>query len=97
MGDFLLPAALKIIAEYYQQGLLDRPNVHIKGAGLSHIIIAQIIILTTSDENQTLAFNYVNLALNNSFFLHHLMHIQPPSQKPILTPHQKPPKPPTEP
>jgi hypothetical protein len=38
MGDFLLPTALKIIAEDYQQGLLDCPNVQIKGAGLSHIM-----------------------------------------------------------
>lgn len=31
MGDFLSPAALKIIAEDYQQGLLDRLNEQIKG------------------------------------------------------------------
>ena len=32
MGDFLPPAALKLIAEDYQQGLLDRLNEQIKGA-----------------------------------------------------------------
>ena len=32
MGDFLPPAALKVIAEDYQQGLLDRLNDQIKGA-----------------------------------------------------------------
>ncbi|KAN0136019.1 hypothetical protein V8E53_006180 [Lactarius tabidus] len=32
MGDFLLPTALKIIAEDYQQGLLDCPNVQIKAS-----------------------------------------------------------------
>jgi hypothetical protein len=31
MGDFLSPAALKAIAEDYQQGLLDRLNEQIKG------------------------------------------------------------------
>ena len=31
MGDFLPPAALKVIAEDYQQGLLDRLNEQIKG------------------------------------------------------------------
>jgi Fe-Mn family superoxide dismutase len=31
MGDFLSPAALKVIAEDYQQGLLDRLNEQIKG------------------------------------------------------------------
>jgi superoxide dismutase, Fe-Mn family len=32
MGEFLPPAALKVIAEDYQQGLLDRLNEQIKGA-----------------------------------------------------------------
>jgi hypothetical protein len=31
MGDFLSPAALKVVAEDYQQGLLDRLNEQIKG------------------------------------------------------------------
>jgi hypothetical protein len=31
MGSFLSPAALKVIAEDYQQGLLDRLNEQIKG------------------------------------------------------------------
>jgi len=38
MGDFLSPAALKVIAEDYQQGLLDRLNEQIKGnASVSYI------------------------------------------------------------
>ena len=32
LGDFLSPEALKVIAEDYQQGLLDRLNEQIKGA-----------------------------------------------------------------
>ena len=32
MGDFLSPAALKVVAVDYQQGLLDRLNEQIKGA-----------------------------------------------------------------
>lgn len=31
MGGFLSPAGLKVIAEDYQQGLLDRLNEQIKG------------------------------------------------------------------
>ena len=31
MGDFLPPSALKMIAEDYQQGLLDRLNDEVKG------------------------------------------------------------------
>lgn len=38
MGDFFSPAALKVIAEDYQQGLLDRLNEQIKGnASVSYI------------------------------------------------------------
>jgi len=35
--------------------------------------VAQIVISTAPHESQTLAFNYASLALNNSFFLHHLV------------------------
>ena len=31
MGDFLSPEALRLIAEDYQQGLLDRLNEEVKG------------------------------------------------------------------
>ncbi|KAF8495159.1 hypothetical protein F5888DRAFT_1712544 [Russula emetica] len=72
VGDFLSPAALKIIAEDYQQGLLDRLNEQIKGTNLENMSVAQIVITTAPHESQTLAFNYASLALNNSFFLHHL-------------------------
>ncbi|KAF8265576.1 hypothetical protein EI94DRAFT_1588428 [Lactarius quietus] len=72
MGDFLPPAALKVIAEDYQQGLLDRLNEQIKGTKLENQSVAQIVISTAPNESQTLAFNYASLALNNSFFLHHL-------------------------
>ena len=45
MGDFLSPSALKIIAEDYQQGLLDRLNEQIKrcayfSLGLGNLLIA---------------------------------------------------------
>ncbi|KAI0296058.1 hypothetical protein B0F90DRAFT_1811359 [Multifurca ochricompacta] len=75
MGDFLSPSALKVIAEDYQQGLLDRLNEQIKYENMS---VAQIVISTAPHESQTLAFNYASLALNNSFFLHHL---KPPKAK----------------
>jgi superoxide dismutase, Fe-Mn family len=32
LGDFLPPAALKVVAEDYQQGLLDRLNEEVAGA-----------------------------------------------------------------
>ena len=34
LGDFLPPQSLKMIAEDYQQGLLDRLNDHVRGASL---------------------------------------------------------------
>ena len=103
LGDFLSPEALKVIAEDYQQGLLDRLNEQIKGAlsclggngkllassplpfvslhisgaragtKYENMPVAQIVISTAPHESQTLAFNYASLALNNSFFLHHLV------------------------
>ncbi|KAI0260935.1 Manganese/iron superoxide dismutase [Gloeopeniophorella convolvens] len=72
MGDFLPPAALKLVAEDFQQGLLDRLNEQTKGTQLEHLSVAQIVISTAPHASQTLAFNYASLALNNSFFLHHL-------------------------
>ena len=102
MGDFLSPAALKVVAVDYQQGLLDRLNKQIKGAPcraaflslvffneltcevgtkFENISVAQIVISTSPHESQTLAFNYASLALNNSFFLHHLVSPRTPSQK----------------
>ncbi|KAH9032139.1 hypothetical protein EDB85DRAFT_2089321 [Lactarius pseudohatsudake] len=80
MGDFLPPAALKVIAEDYQQGLLDRLNEQIKGTKLENQSVAQIVISTAPHESQTLAFNYASLALNNSFFLHHLKPPTGPAQ-----------------
>ncbi|KAN0139928.1 hypothetical protein V8E53_002233, partial [Lactarius tabidus] len=68
MGDFLPPAALKVIAEDYQQGLLDRLNEQIKGTKLENQSVASIVISIALDESQSLAFNSASLALNNSFF-----------------------------
>ncbi|KAI0052572.1 hypothetical protein FA95DRAFT_1553238 [Auriscalpium vulgare] len=72
MGDFLPPVALKMIAEDYQQGLLDRLNDEIRGSTVENQTVAQIVISTATDMNYSLAFNYASLALNNDFFLQHL-------------------------
>ena len=47
--------------------------------------VAQIVISTAPHESQTLAFNYASLALNNSFFLHHLVRICLPVCAPRLS------------
>jgi Fe-Mn family superoxide dismutase len=50
--------------------------------------VAQIVISTAPHESQALAFNYASLALNHSFFLHHLVSPRTPSQNYcLLTPH----------
>ena len=51
------------------------------GTKLENQSVAQIVISTAPQESQTLAFNYASLALNNSFFLHHLVRVQSPHQK----------------
>jgi hypothetical protein len=43
------------------------------GTDLENMSVAQIVISTAPHESQTLAFNYASLALNNSYFLHHLV------------------------
>ena len=55
--------------------------------------VAQIVISTTTDKSHMLAFNYASLALNNSFFLHHLVrpafhppHLSQFTHKPLQTP-----------
>ncbi|KAN0140321.1 hypothetical protein V8E53_002217 [Lactarius tabidus] len=80
MGDFLSPAALKVLAEDYQQGLLNCTDECLGRHEARNQSVAQIVISTASDESQTLAFNYASLALNNSFFLHHLKPPNAPAQ-----------------
>ena len=43
------------------------------GTKYENMSVAQIVISTAPYESQTLAFTYASLALNNSFFLHHLV------------------------
>jgi Fe-Mn family superoxide dismutase len=49
------------------------------GTNLENMSVTQIVISTAPHEAQTLAFNYASLALNNSFFLHHLVSLCPVS------------------
>jgi Fe-Mn family superoxide dismutase len=69
MGDFLPPAALKVIAEDYQQGLLDRLNEQIKGARLSHHVEFKVLTNVwtgTKLENQSVASIVISIALDES-------------------------------
>ncbi|CAL1702066.1 unnamed protein product [Somion occarium] len=69
LGDFLPPAALKMIAVDYQQGLLDRLNDEVKNTEQENKSVVQTVIDTAVDPNKVLAFSYASEALNNSFFL----------------------------
>jgi Fe-Mn family superoxide dismutase len=54
------------------------------GTKYENMSVAQIVISTAPPhESQTLAFYYVSLALNNSFFLHHLVSPRTPSQNTV--------------
>ncbi|TBU22046.1 hypothetical protein BD309DRAFT_907474 [Dichomitus squalens] len=77
LGSFLPPHSLKMIAEDYQQGLLDRLNDQIRGlassgTSLENKSIVQTIIDSARDPDKVLEFNYASEALNNSFFLENL-------------------------
>ncbi|KAI0637696.1 Manganese/iron superoxide dismutase [Trametes polyzona] len=69
LGTFLPPPALKMIAEDYQQGLLDRLNDQVRGTALENKSIVQTVVEGARDPNKVLEFNYASEALNNSFFL----------------------------
>lgn len=55
------------------------------GTNLENVSVAQIVISTAPHESQTLAYTYASLALNNSFFLHHLVSPRPRSPPPSIT------------
>ncbi|KAI0347001.1 manganese and iron superoxide dismutase [Trametopsis cervina] len=69
LGEFLPPQALKVVAEEYQQGLLDRLNEEVAGTGLRGKTVAQTVIDAAQDPSKILIYNYASEALNNSFFL----------------------------
>ncbi|KZT12615.1 manganese and iron superoxide dismutase [Laetiporus sulphureus 93-53] len=69
LGEFLPPTSLRMIAEDYQQGLLDRLNDSVKGTVLENKSVVQTVIEAAQDPSQILAFNYASEALNNSYFL----------------------------
>ncbi|KAH9170690.1 hypothetical protein EDB89DRAFT_1907533 [Lactarius sanguifluus] len=54
------------------QQVRDSGSIEQDKIGIVWVICIKIVILTAPHESQTLAFNYASLALNNSFFLHHL-------------------------
>ncbi|KAI1793016.1 Manganese/iron superoxide dismutase [Ganoderma leucocontextum] len=72
LGTFLPPHSLKMLAEDYQQGLLDRLNDQVRGTSLENKTIVQTIIDSARDPDKVLEFNYASEALNNSFFLENL-------------------------
>ncbi|KAL4241474.1 hypothetical protein ABKN59_000104 [Abortiporus biennis] len=69
LNEFLPPSALKMIAEDYQQGLLERLNEEVKRTEQEHKSVVQTLIDASTDPTKVLAFNYASEALNNSFFL----------------------------
>ncbi|KAL1937570.1 hypothetical protein VTO73DRAFT_13065 [Trametes versicolor] len=69
LGTFLPPNSLKMIAEDYQQGLLDRLNDQVRGTALENKNIVQTVVEGARDPSKVLEFNYASEALNNSFFL----------------------------
>ncbi|KAM5532703.1 hypothetical protein V8D89_013595 [Ganoderma adspersum] len=61
-----------MLAEDYQQGLLDRLNDQVRGTALENKTVVQTIIDSARDPDKVLEFNYASEALNNSFFLENL-------------------------
>ncbi|EGO01563.1 hypothetical protein SERLA73DRAFT_103425 [Serpula lacrymans var. lacrymans S7.3] len=82
LGNFLPPNALKVVAEEYQQGLLDRLNDEVRGTAEDKMTVAQIVLSTSQSYEKAMAFNYASLALNNSFFLDNLKPPPPRADNP---------------
>ncbi|KAF8520084.1 Manganese/iron superoxide dismutase [Gautieria morchelliformis] len=78
LGNFLSPAALRMICIDYQQGLLARLNEQVKGTHMEGLSVTDTVISAASHERNALAFNYASQALNNSFFLECLRPPPPP-------------------
>ncbi|KAF6762899.1 Manganese/iron superoxide dismutase [Ephemerocybe angulata] len=74
LGNFLPSEALKTAIEW-QDGLLERLNEEVKDTPLESQTVVQTVLETATQRENTLAFNYASLALNNSFFLDN---IKPP-------------------
>ncbi|KIJ56575.1 hypothetical protein M422DRAFT_197564 [Sphaerobolus stellatus SS14] len=72
LGNFLSPQALKILAEDYQKGLLDRLSDQVKGTIMASQSVTDTVISTAQHKELAVAFNYASQALNNSFFLNGL-------------------------
>lgn len=53
MGDFLPPASLKMIAEDYQQGLLDRLNDEVRGAAFCTLSVRLTLNIWQTHRKQT--------------------------------------------
>ncbi|KIM33454.1 hypothetical protein M408DRAFT_19745 [Serendipita vermifera MAFF 305830] len=79
LGEFLSPEALRVVAQEYQQGLLDRLNEEVIGTELENLSVAQTVISASTSIRNVLAFNYASQALNNSFFFDNLL---PPGDSP---------------
>lgn len=58
-----------MIAEDYQQGLLDRLNDEVRGTAQQSKSVVQTVIEAAQDPSKVLMFSYASEALNNSFFL----------------------------
>ncbi|KAH7100566.1 hypothetical protein BKA62DRAFT_830784 [Auriculariales sp. MPI-PUGE-AT-0066] len=77
LGDFLPPAALKIVAVDYQQGLLDRLNQLIPTTKYETMSLPQTVIQSAPNAQDIAIFNTASQALNNAFFLDNLRPSEP--------------------
>lgn len=75
LGNFLPPDALQTVAVDYQDGLLAQLNEEVRGTELEGKSVVDTITSAAGLKDQTLAFNYASLALNNHFFLAQLVRL----------------------
>ncbi|KAK0206193.1 manganese superoxide dismutase [Desarmillaria ectypa] len=78
LGEFLPPAALKVVAVDYQDGLLKQLNEETRGSEYEGMSVVTTLTTSLDDPFSILISNLASLAINNHFFLDHL---KPPPTK----------------
>ncbi|KAL1916481.1 mitochondrial 37S ribosomal protein mS42 [Calcarisporiella thermophila] len=72
ISPFLSPAAVRVLWEEHQQGLLERLNQLVVGTDLEHASVFELVTTLAENPLRANVFNVASQAWNNEFFLRSL-------------------------
>lgn len=84
-APFLSKAAVRVVAEDWQAGLLERLNDEVRNTDLETASVASTVAQTRGDRYMAQSFNLASLALNNSFFFSNLVRLRSHAKCVFLT------------